>query len=145
MEKDSARVRQALADEPPIRSAGEARTRVIELLEGIDPAGKIDSKIVREATAVLRDAVSWSRAHRHGIEELRGEELTAAKELLGQLAQMGLHLVPKGDLEGWWHEGPPDKAAWFVRAVEELESDPATFDDAVAFMREVRDSLAATG
>jgi hypothetical protein len=36
-----------------------------------------------------------------GIFILQGDELAAAKSLLGQLAEYGLFVVPSGELESW--------------------------------------------
>ncbi len=71
---------------------------------------------------LLENATDWSEAKRYGIEKLRGGELENAKTLLGDWEAIGLFLVPRGELECWWREGPAtNKPEWVIHALTKIE------------------------
>ena len=50
--------------------------------------------------------------------------MTFAKELFAEWREVGLFILPVGELESWWPEGPAgNKAEWIAQAVELLDQD----------------------
>ena len=70
----------------------------------------------------------------YGIVKLRGEKLREAKNLLAKCEEVGLFLVPEGELEGWWPEGPADKEKWAAEAIPRINSEPSAFSEPRKFV-----------
>jgi hypothetical protein len=136
------RVVAALNDRKPLVSASDLVGRVEAVLSRVKEAGRVTVTDRRQIQDALEAASDWSEVKRYGINRLRGEELTAGKGLLAKCREVGLFLAPVGVLEGWWAEGPSDKAEWVARAIPKMSESPETFQEASSFVAEVCESLA---
>jgi hypothetical protein len=77
----------------------------------------------------------------YGIEALRGGARKEASDFLGKLRAIGLFIVPKGELEGWWPDGSTDKAEWAVQVIEALNTKPHSFSEARSFVNSICDYI----
>jgi hypothetical protein len=68
-----------------------------------------------------------------------GQPHLQADELLKKLASHGLFLVPEGELEGWWRQGPADKNEWVIAAISKIAEDPEPFETVSKFMESICD------
>ena len=124
----------ALNEQKPLISITDFAQRTRALVDGVEEKKKLDSRDRAEFEKLLSDAGDWSEAKRYGIGKLRGEKLSDAKNLLAKCQEVGLFLVPKGELEGWWPEGPPDKGKWIAKAIPRIQSEPTTFSEPRGFV-----------
>lgn len=114
----------ALADAPPIKSVEVAAAEIRATVEEFNAAGEVTRKHKENISKALQDSSKYSQAKRYGVEKLRGEPLTFAKELLAEWRDVGLFILPVGELESWWPEGPAgNKAEWIAQVVELLDQD----------------------
>lgn len=135
------RVSAALNDRKPLVPISEFTNAIEEWLRSVRAAKKFESAHRRQLSIMLDSAAEWSEVKRYGINRLTGEELTAGKELLSRCAEVGLFLVPEGELERWWREGPSDKNMWIAQAIPKLNEDPLTFKAAADFVEGIRRSF----
>ena len=90
--------------------SGEDFVRRVELiLQKVRDAGKLTAETRREFEELLAKTRKWGEIKRLGVRVLQSTNLTAAQRLLEQCRNRGLFLVPNGQLESWWPEGPADK------------------------------------
>ncbi len=125
----------------PRKSAKDFLNEARLILAEIDQQNTVMPAHRKAFSQLIADAGDWSEAKRYGIDKLRGGARQTAKGLLDACKAFGLFLVPNGELEGWWHDGPSDKGPWFSAAIEELFSNGSSFGDASAFMAGVSDYL----
>jgi len=105
---------------------------------------------MRSAVKTAMDATGKDMKRDGGVEILEASEKQAAEDLLGQLRQYGIFVVPGGELEAWLKtlgatgHGP----AWLIDIFERMGEDPsnASFvrpntDDVWAFLRDIRNWL----
>lgn len=131
----------ALAGLPPTIPIDDFLLQVQRVMERVQGQSELRTIDRAELEALTRAAVSWSDAKRYGIDKLRGGQLTGAKELLADWQKLGLFLVPVGELEGWWPEGPSDnKADWIREALDRL-SEGAVWADLDVFTKAVASYL----
>jgi hypothetical protein len=122
------------AEKGPIDFVAEARN----ITDAIERDG-ITREHRDKFIALLSDTAKWSTAKKRGISMLDGDEREAAESLLSKCKSLGLFLVPWGELECWWPGGPAKNSTnWVERAVVELFTRPALFQDALGFMDEIR-------
>jgi energy-coupling factor transporter ATP-binding protein EcfA2 len=125
-------VMAALGDAPPIRSVEDAVTEIRDTVEEISREGEATRKHKERISRALQESSKFSEAKRYGVEKLRGEPLSFARQLLEEWRQHGLFVLPVGELESWWPEGPANnKGEWIVRAIEllaEIDSLPKLED-----------------
>jgi hypothetical protein len=131
------RVSSALNDRKPLVSTSEFAEAVEAVLARVKSFNKITSPDRRQLQELLEKAAAWSEVKRYGIDRLTGGELTAGNQLLALCREVGLFLVPKGELERWWREGPQDKSEWILQAIPKLEDEPSTFQEASDFIMRV--------
>ena len=86
---------------------------------------------------LLEETADWSEAKRYGITKLRGGALRDAGRLLEEWAEIGLFLVPVGELECWWPEGPTQKNEWFQPAIRKIMEDGNSMPKATDLMARV--------
>lgn len=67
----------------------------------------------------------WNEIKRRGIEALDESSRPAALVLLERLAEMGIFVVPVGELESWAELGTRRKKIWIVRGLQALATDGA--------------------
>mgnify|MGYP000885809280 CR=1 FL=1 len=96
-------------------------------------AGDLPAEQRRQLQVALADSAEWSKAKRSGLALLRGGARRDADGLIDRLSGMGVFLVPVGELEGWFPQGPADKPEWFAAALHELGSAPDTLPELTDF------------
>ncbi len=139
-----------LSDIPWKHSITELATQLDAAASSLREDNQISDDLRREITRILREAQPRSQAKLSGLAALSGEQLRKARQLFTLLEAHGLFVVPRGELERWWPEGPQNnKLAWFGKCVELLErSDeddwPNELREALEFVRRVREYLRTT-
>jgi len=134
----SYRVAAALANRKPLLPIQQFADKVCDVLEVAKSKKRLDSQDRKQLHSLMEEASDWSEAKRYGLTRLSGTELTTGKDLLDKCKQLGLFIVPEGELERWWREGPPDKAEWICQAIGQINNQPQLFSEASKFMAEVR-------
>lgn len=87
-----------------------------------NPRGKetLSQSTIDQITKSLAATSGWKFLKNSGLAALSGEPHNAAARLLAYFAQLGLFLVPVGELECWVREVPSsNKGAWLTRVFEE--------------------------
>ena len=97
----------------------------------------ISKNVRRELQMLWRNTSDWSEAKKYGLTKLSGATHSRAKIFFDRLAALGIFIVPVGELEGWWREGPPDKSDWAIAAIKKIEEDPGPFEAAIRFITRV--------
>ena len=136
------RVSAALNDRKPLASVSDFANCVEVVLNRVKQTDRITPSDRRQIRDALETASDWSEAKRYGVNRLKGSELTAGKDLLARCQEIGLFMVPCGALEGWWAEGPTDKAAWIADTIPKISESPEVFRDAADFVASVCGYLA---
>lgn len=133
----------ALGDAPPLKSVSAAASEIREAVDRFEADGEVSGKHKETISRALQMSSKFSEAKRYGIEKLRGPVLAQAKNLLEEWRAVGLFLVPVGELESWWPDGPAnDKGAWIRGVVTELAK-PDTLVDLDKFVLDVAAYLSA--
>ncbi len=130
-------VRSALASLPPVVSHGDLVAQARRLVDMWQDLPGLTAKERASMVKLLDDASNWSEAKRYGIGKLRGGAYADAEALLESWSAAGLFLVPVGELEGWWPEGPATKAEWIVDAFRMLETSPSQARASAQFIEKV--------
>ncbi|WP_434466675.1 ATP-dependent nuclease [Aeromonas dhakensis] len=83
---------------------------------------------------IRKDTSKWSSIKSSGTSILEGELKIEIESFLAQLANLGLFVVPVGELEGWIDLGDVKKNKWIVPALESLSENgaPKELEDFVA-------------
>jgi hypothetical protein len=105
---------------------------------------------LRAAVKNAMDATGKDMKRQGGLAILNGTDRQAAEDLLNQLKQYGIFVIPGGELESWMKglgatgHGP----AWLIDIFERMGEDPCNDnyvrpneDDAWAFVRDIRSWL----
>jgi len=126
-----------LADQGAVLSFTELANGLREVIEAVESQKQLSVESRRKATQLLDNAADWSEAKKYGIDKLKGGARENLKALLRDCATVGLFLLPVGELEGWWRDGPATKRDWIVAALEALSSTPSAFPEARSFVAQV--------
>jgi hypothetical protein len=54
-----------------------------------------------------------------------------------------LFLVPNGETESWWRQGPAEKPKWILAALNALAEHPKEFEEVQKFILEAHQALAS--
>lgn len=130
-------VHSELSSRPPVTPFDDFLSGMQTLLDNSRNAGALSAEDRRTLYGLLQDHADWSEAKQHGISKLRGGALQNAKKLVDGWAAMGLFLVPVGELECWWREGPASKSEWFLPAIKRVTEDANSMPEAADFMAKV--------
>lgn len=130
-------VHSELSSSPPVTSFNDFLSGMEAVLDNSRNAGALSPEDRRTLYGLLEGHADWSQAKQHGISKLRGGALRNAKKLLEEWAKVGLFLVPVGELECWWREGPAAKNEWFLPAIKEIMEHDHSLPEATAFMARV--------
>lgn len=133
-------VSSALAELPPSSSKGTAINEVRRLLDVFESDNKkktLTGGDKEKISDLLNDARDWSEPKKYGIQKLRGGTHRDCQRLLSQLKQLGIFVVPQGELESWNRSGSATKNIWIREALELMNGDPASFAEASAFLDEI--------
>ena len=118
---------------PPTLKVDDFVAAVRRELSKIKAAGSLSSASKRELNNLVENAADWSSGKRNGITTIRGGARSQAESLLERWRQLGLFLVPLGELESWWQAGPASKSDWIAAAIPEA-SIPGTMPAATEFI-----------
>ena len=133
----------ALGDAAPLMSINDALAEVETVVAQIRSNDAVSGADRQAISRALQRSSTFSEAKRYGVGKLRGEPLTVANELLSEWRAVGLFLLPVGELEGWWREGPAsDKNAWLSQAIVHMQ-EADSFQEAEQFVCEVARFLGA--
>jgi hypothetical protein len=130
------KVQQAIEGKKPEFSVSEAKEEVQRALEGF--VNEANAKEVQDKIDdVFRRSSPWSVAKRVGRSYVpSGDPTRALEELLSSLREMGLHIVPSGELESFVRSIGGKGPRWVNDALQsDLSS--STFDDARTFVKRV--------
>lgn len=116
----------------------------------VPPISHASFATMRSAVKSAMDATGQDMKRDGGVSILHASEKQAAEDLLDQLRQYGIFVVPGGELEAWLKtlgatgHGP----AWLIDIFERMGEDPSnasfvrpTTDDVWSFLRDVRNWL----
>ncbi len=126
-----------LGDQGAILSVEEFQKQFSSLLAEIEKDKRLTSEIKRRANELIENAADWSEAKKHGVDKLRGGARREAKELLDECQRVGLFLVPGGELESWWRDGPATKKDWIIDAIQHLGRQQNDFNEAIRFVKTI--------
>lgn len=135
------RIHATLNDRKPLMAPADFAARLEEVMRRVRDANTVTSVDRKAIQDSLQAAADWSEVKRYGLIKLKGEELTAGKELLLRCREVGLFLAPVGVLEGRWPEGPQHKADWIAKAIPKIAEEPAVFEEASKFVAGVCEYL----
>lgn len=127
----------------PLRSTESFVAEARAIIDEIEGTPAIDREHRRKLGMLLEETARWSDAKRHGINKLRGGARQQARALLDELQTIGLFLVPTGELESWWLDGPADKKDWLLPAVQEIEVSNPDLEIVLQFMDSVQRYLSS--
>ena len=130
-------VHSALSARPPVTSRGDFFSGMRAILDQAQERNELSGEDRRELQRLLEETADWSEAKRYGINKLRGGALRDAQKLLDEWGNIGLFLVPAGELECWWPEGPALKNEWFLAAIKKVIEDEKSLKEATDFMARV--------
>lgn len=115
---------------------------VSKLLAGVSASEPLTTTNLREVTNLSRDSIEWAALKKHGVEETSGNLHAAVVQLLTELASKRLHVVPGGELEGWFRSAPGRSGAHVATVLDKgLHTDPALNQGIRQFTLGVVDSL----
>jgi hypothetical protein len=98
-----------------------------------------DLRVARKAlVATARTKSSWEALKANGISYFTDEARAQADELFGLLQEVGLFVVPNGELEGWMKLGIAKGQRWSRAALERLHAGNCP-DDLRSFMKKALD------
>ncbi|MBQ1091419.1 AAA family ATPase [Streptomyces sp. B93] len=113
-------IQKEASSEVTATTASEIKKQIISIIG--NPRGKtaLTDRQVESITEALKTANGWKKMKASGLESLNGESYAAAKRLISYFAELGLFLVPVGELECWVKDIPrSNKMVWLNRVFEE--------------------------
>ena len=78
---------------------------------------------------------------KRGIESLSGEQYEACELLLNMLADLGLFVVQKGELESWDRRFGSKEGGWINKALRKMENEPDYFIEPLKFVERISNHL----
>lgn len=143
-EADWKTLNSALTSKTRTPSVAGMREAVMNAFKGVE---QITSKALEPVKEALKIEDGWGRVKNSGLAGVpKGGPFTAAKRLLEQLRDIGIHLIPVGEMEdfvpGVGGHGP----GWLADVLEQRLHESTETDDARNFVRAVLDAISrATG
>ncbi len=139
---DWAVVTSAIRDSGPQWKREDVQREIAKAMS--QEKGVFLSQVGRDAiTAALRASSPWSMLKRAGVDALPGGEASVScRRLINQLAAIGLHVVPVGELEGFCRAVGGHGPKWVIEVLQkQLDVDPA-LGEARTFVSGVLKSIA---
>lgn len=138
-------VKQALDAISPEQSLAATLTNVREELNKMEDANRLSNSAIDRIRKHLEKSVMWGVPKKEGINvfEEHSSLHQECHQLLQKLREIGLWLVPIGELESWKHdliEGT-NKRKWIDAALRLIEKEPTSFDGASKFVEELASFL----
>lgn len=116
------------------------------ILGDLEPAAKLSAAKLREVSNLARRSGQWSQLKRHGVDQTTGALHTDVQQLVNELAEQRVHVVPKGELESWFRDAPGKGGSHVARILDEgWHTDPDRGRELAAFVKRVIKSLEASG
>lgn len=89
---------------------------------------------------IRQDTSKWSSVKKDGISGFPQEAQKNTSDLVAEVKDIGLFLVPVGELEGWIDLGTKKKNRWIILALESLHDDQCP-ENLAQFVKEILDNL----
>jgi hypothetical protein len=116
--------------------------QISDLLASVPDGETVTTTKLREMTDLSRNSVEWAALKKHGVAETSGGLHTAVIQLLSGLASRRLHVVPVGELEGWFRSATGKGGAHVAQVLDGgLHMDSERNQDIRKFAGGVIDSL----
>ena len=128
-----------LGDQGAVLPLAEFTNEFRQLIVRIETEHRLSPESRRRGSDLLENAADWSEAKKYGIDKLKGGARENTRRLIEECATVGLFLVPKGELEGWWRDGPAVKRDWIAAAIDKLSSVRDDFAEVQTFMQKICD------
>ena len=132
-------VKDAIEQHKPWLNAGEIKKEISKTLEEVLTAGEFPQNQRSKIEALFRKASPWDAVKSSGESAVpSGDPTKQFQELLGLCKQMGLWIVPVGELEGFCKSVGGHGPRWVQQVIEErdLTNDPE-LEHARTFVREI--------
>ncbi|MBK9124639.1 MAG: ATP-binding protein [Chloroflexi bacterium] len=126
----------------PVRDKSSIATTLRRHADELENGKSLSVETIKKIDRELAEASAWSQPKQHGINALKGQAHETCKTLLQELAEIGLFIVPVGELEGWERGLPASKSEWISDALRKVD-DPERFGQARLFINRVVSYLAA--
>ena len=120
-------VKDAIEQHKPWLSAGEIKKEILEILEESPTSGEFPQNQRSQIEALFRKASPWDAVKSSGESAVpSGESTQQFQKLLGLFKEMGLWIVPVGELEGFCKSVGGHGPRWVQQVIEErdLANDP---------------------
>ena len=137
LEEQVRAVSAMLGERKPVVSVKDLVKKVKSEIEKVAEANELSNERRRSIADLLAGASDWSEAKKYGLSKLKGGDNKAATSLLNQLEEIGLFVLPVGELERWWPAGSADKSEWVLQALDKVSEEPGVFAAASAFITRV--------
>jgi len=124
----------ALDELPSSKTIPEFVKEMNNIVKDIKEKSDITNSNKQRISNLLSDASKWSEAKKHGINKLNGGAYRDCETVIKKSHEIGLFIIPNGELESWWRAGPSNKSEWIIEALEKLHRDDSEFVDAEDFM-----------
>lgn len=106
------------------------RARALDIIDRIDGNADEVTKATRsDFQRLLKDSIGAARAKESGIGVLDRDARVAAERLLGQFADLGLFIVPSGEMESFVVQEAAEKNAWVAAVLEQYGQRLATANE----------------
>ncbi|MEU5179797.1 AAA family ATPase [Streptomyces longwoodensis] len=100
--------------------ASEIKKKINSIIDQTRGRASLTQQQVEDITRTLKSANGWKTIKTSGLAGLTGEPYNAAQRLVAYFANLGVFLVPVGELECWVRAVPAtNKAGWLTRVFEE--------------------------
>lgn len=121
--------RNTVATEVEGRSDEDILAGVSESIQELQHQLENGEHTVSGARSALRridsSSMKWNAIKRNGVDSLEEPTRSHANDLISRLADLGIFVVPVGELESWVDVGTRRKKEWIVLALTSLASDGA--------------------
>ncbi|MGA3171135.1 MAG: AAA family ATPase [Chthoniobacteraceae bacterium] len=129
-------VHHAMSNKKPELSTDETRNQITKILESVKEPVFPKSE-ARKIDALLRRATPWQQVKSIGLNFLRGDTYGNGETLLLELAKLGIHVVPVGELESFFPAANNHGPAFVADVLERgMLASPAA-DEAKRFVEKV--------
>lgn len=106
----------------------------------------VTEKLVEQIRQVVRIESGWSLFKRSGLAALpSGSASKAAEKLVGELAKLGIFVVPVGEIEGFARSIPGHGPSWVAAVLEAYSPDASALSTARGFIDQVLAGLSIDG
>ncbi|MFJ9894878.1 AAA family ATPase [Streptomyces sp. NPDC091280] len=120
IERDVTLVQREASSTTITTIAREIKNQINGIIQNPRGSEVLTKQQVDQITDVLKTANGWKAIKKSGVRGFEGDVYNAAHRLITYFENLGLFLVPVGELESWVPEVPRNKkAAWLTRVFAE--------------------------